>query len=92
MKIPHPNSTKLLLLLFFAVLLYTKSSVVLAVLRKFFDGTNVKAEGEEARDNNVNSTALFSKLGKMALYLLVIKHKPIGKPVLFNVHIVYTKN
>ena len=78
-------------MLFFAALLYTKSSVVLAVLRKFFDGTNVKAEGEEARDNNVTSTALFSKLGKMAMYLLVIKRKPIAKPVLFNVHILYTK-
>ena len=60
-----------MLLLFFAVSLYTKSSVVLAVLRKFFDGTSVKEEGEEARDNNVSSTALFSKLGKMAMYLLV---------------------
>ena len=57
------------------------------MLRKFFDGTSVKEEGEEARDNNVTSTALFSKLGKMAMYLLVVKHKPIGKPVLFNVHI-----
>ncbi|CAH3198135.1 unnamed protein product, partial [Porites evermanni] len=46
------------------VSLYTKSSVVLAVLRKFFDGTSVKEEGEEARDNNVTSTALFSKLGE----------------------------
>ena len=58
------------------------------MLRKFFDGTSVKEEDEEARDNNVSSTALFSKLGKMAMYLLVIKHKPIRKPVLFNVHIV----
>ena len=57
------------------------------MLRKFFDGTSVKEEDEEARDNNVSSSALFSKLGKMAMYLLVIKHKPIGKPVLFNVHI-----
>lgn len=75
-------------MLFFAVSLYTKSSVVLAVLRKFFDGTSIKEEGEEARDNNVSSTALFSKLGKMAMYLFVIKHKPVGKPVLCNVHIV----
>ena len=58
------------------------------MLRKFFDGTRVKEEGEEARDNNVSSTTLFSKLGKMAMYLLVINHKPTGKPVLFNVHIV----
>ena len=62
------------------------------MLRKFFDGTSVKEEGEEARDNNVSSTTLFSKLGKMAMYLLVIKHEPIGKPVLFNVYIVSTKN
>ena len=48
------------------------------MLRKFFDGTSVKEEDEEARDNNVSSSALFSKLGKMAMYLLVIKHKPIG--------------
>ena len=75
-------------MLFFAVSLYTKSSVVLAVLRKFFDGTSIKEEDEEARDNIVTSTALFSKLGKMAMYLLVINHKPIGKPVLFNVYIV----
>ena len=75
-------------MLFFAVSLYTKSSVVLAVLRKFFDGTSIKEEDEEARDNNVSSTALFSKLGKMAMYLLVITHKPIGKPVFFNVYIV----
>ena len=79
-------------MLFFAVSLYTKSSVVLAVLRKFFDGTSIKEEDEEARDNNVTSTALFSKLGKMAMYLLVINHKPSGKPVLFNVYIVSTKN
>ncbi|XP_073230670.1 centromere/kinetochore protein zw10 homolog [Porites lutea] len=46
------------------VSLYTKSSVVLAVLRKFFDGTSVKEEDEEARDNNVSSSALFSKLGE----------------------------
>ena len=58
------------------------------MLRKFFDGTSVKEEGEEARDNNVSSTALFSKLGKMAMYLFVIKHEPVGKPVLFNVRIV----
>ena len=58
------------------------------MLRKFFDGTSIKEEDEEARDNNVTSTALFSKLGKMAMYLLVINHKPIGKPVFFNVYIV----
>lgn len=44
-------------------LLYSKSSEILVVLRKFFDGRSI-LEGEKSMDVNVSSTALFSKLGE----------------------------
>ena len=67
-------------LLFLSGLLYSKSSEILVVLRKFFDGTSI-LEGEKSMDVNVSSTALFSKLGNTCNFVNSSLH--IGTIVFF---------